>query len=131
MMKIFLDENLSEHVADALNSLNIGYFQGIDVVSTKKEIGTGKADSEIIPVIGEENGILVTQDNDFRKESAIYGLCKKYNLGVIFLAPANGLNRHWDLVKLLIKNWEELIKLCNSRRPFAYRITTRGGLKKL
>lgn len=37
MIEIYLDENLSEHVADALNSLNKGYFTDILVSSTKKK----------------------------------------------------------------------------------------------
>lgn len=37
MIEIYLDENLSEYVADALNSLDKGYFQNITVSSTKKE----------------------------------------------------------------------------------------------
>ncbi|MBU0560498.1 MAG: hypothetical protein KJ799_10450 [Bacteroidetes bacterium] len=41
MIEIFLDENLSEYVAEALNSLNKGYFNEIKVFSTKLEFNRG------------------------------------------------------------------------------------------
>ncbi len=39
MIEIYLDETLSEYVADALNSLNKGYFRDINVYSTKTKFG--------------------------------------------------------------------------------------------
>lgn len=41
MQKIYLDENLSQYVAEALNQLNKGYFPNITVCSTKIEFGKG------------------------------------------------------------------------------------------
>ncbi len=38
MIEIYLDENLSEYVADALNSLDKGYFQNVTVSSTKTNL---------------------------------------------------------------------------------------------
>jgi hypothetical protein len=52
MTEIYLDENLSEYVTDAFNFLNKGYFQNIQVYSTKTKIGKEKPDEEIIPTIG-------------------------------------------------------------------------------
>jgi len=59
VIQIFLDENLSEYVADALNSLNKGHFTGINVASTKHRFGKGVKDPELIPQVGKENGILL------------------------------------------------------------------------
>jgi PIN like domain len=50
VIEIFLDENLSEYVADALNSLNKGYFRDVNVYSTKIKFGKGVPDEEIIPL---------------------------------------------------------------------------------
>jgi hypothetical protein len=61
-MKIYLDENLSEYVADALNLLSKGYFPNIEVLSTKKAFGRSVADEVSIPIIGREGSILITQD---------------------------------------------------------------------
>ncbi len=38
-MEIYLDENLSEYVADALNSLSKGYFEDVLIFSTKTKFG--------------------------------------------------------------------------------------------
>jgi hypothetical protein len=62
MTQIYLDENLSEYVADALNSLRKGYFSGIEVLSTKKAFGKGTPDEDLIPAIGKARGILITRD---------------------------------------------------------------------
>lgn len=61
-MEIYIDENLSGYVADALNSLNKGYFRDVIVYSTKIKLGKGVADEIIIPSIGKSNGILITKD---------------------------------------------------------------------
>ena len=60
MTNIYLDENLSEYVAQALNFLNKGYFREIQVFSTKEKFGKGKPDELIIPGIGNDGGILIT-----------------------------------------------------------------------
>ncbi|MEJ7676897.1 MAG: hypothetical protein WKG06_03275 [Segetibacter sp.] len=62
MIEIYLDENLSEYVADALNSLDKGYFQHVTVSSTKTKFGKGVPDETIIPSIGQAGGILITKD---------------------------------------------------------------------
>ncbi len=54
MIEIYLDENLSEYVADALNSLDKGYFLHVTVSSTKTKFGKGVPDEMIIPSIGEK-----------------------------------------------------------------------------
>jgi len=84
-MRIFLDENLSEHVAEALNLLNKGYFVGVQVVSTKHAIRPGADDEEIIPRIGNEQGVLVTRDYNIKKIRVKYELCKTEKIGVVFL----------------------------------------------
>lgn len=53
MIEIYIDENLSEYVADALNSLNKGHFIDVLVYSTKLKFGKGQPDEVIIPAIGE------------------------------------------------------------------------------
>lgn len=58
MIEVYIDENLSEYVADALNSLNKGYFKDVLVYSTKIKFGKGQLDEIIIPSIGRSNGII-------------------------------------------------------------------------
>jgi hypothetical protein len=132
MIEIYLDENLSEYVADALNSLNKGYFQSFTVSSTKTKFGKGVPDESIIPAVGKSGGILITKDVNINRTRMQYQLCEKYNLGVFFLKPAKGLDKHWEIVKMLINNWEEVIRIIGKEQlPFGYEIPTRGKMRKL
>ena len=43
-----------------------------------------------------------------------------------------GLDKHWEIVKLLINSWKEIIeKIEKEKRPFGYEIPIRGKMKKL
>ena len=132
MTEIYLDENLSEYVADALNFLNKGYFQDCQVYSTKTKMGKGKPDEEIIPSIGYSNGIMITKDLNIHRTRLQYRLCEQYNIGIFFLKLPKGLDKHWEVVKLLVNSWEEiLLKIRNEHRPFGYEIRLRGKMRKL
>ncbi len=131
MIEIYLDENLSEYVADALNSLNKGYFKEVVVRSTKTQFGKGAKDELIIPSIGKTTGILITRDLNIQRTRLQYQLCEQYKLGIFFIKLPQGMNKHWEIVKLLISSWEEIIdKINTERRPFGYEIPIRGKFKK-
>ena len=132
MTNIYLDENLSEYVANALNELNKGYFSAITVYSTKVKFGKGAKDETIIPEIGKDMGVLITQDINIYTTIAQYQLCKKHNLAIFFLKMSKHSKRHWDIVKALINNWEEIIHtIANEKRPFAFRVKNKGKLEKM
>ena len=132
MTEVFLDENLSEYVADALNSLNKGYFNDVIVHSTKIKFGKGQPDEVIIPSIGSQNAILITKDLNIHKTRLQYQLCEHYKIGIFFLKMQKGLDKHWEIVKLLINSWEEILKkMTKEKRPFGYEIPLRGRMKKL
>jgi len=109
-MDFYLDENLSEYVAEALNFLNKGYFPHIQVFSTKVKPGKGLPDETLIPEIGKVNGNLVTRDLNIQKTRLQFELCKQFNLGVFFLKLPKSQSKHWEIIKLLINNWEEIIQ---------------------
>lgn len=132
MTNIYLDENLSEYVAQALNFLNKGYFREIQVFSTKEKFGKGKPDELIIPGIGNDGGILITKDINILRTRLQFELCQNHDLGVFFVTMQKGLDRHWEIVKTLINNWEEVIRVLEKEsRPFAYRIKQRGKMEKI
>ncbi|MBU0560499.1 MAG: hypothetical protein KJ799_10445 [Bacteroidetes bacterium] len=86
----------------------------------------------MIPAIGQRQGIFVTQDNNINRNKFQFALCSKYNLGMFFLTLPKNQNKHWEIVKLLIINWVELVnKSQNDIKPFAYRIRVRGKMEKL
>ena len=131
MIEIFLDENLSEYVSDALNSLNKGYFKEVYVHSTKTKFGKGATDEAIIPSIGKAKGVLLTKDLNIHRTRLQYKLCQQFNIGCFFIKLPKGLDKHWEIVKLLISSWEEIIeKTISEKRPFAYEIPLRGKFKK-
>jgi hypothetical protein len=132
MINIFLDENLSEYVAHALNFLNTGYFRDVQVFSTKEKFGKGVQDEVIIPGIGDLDGILITKDFNIHKTRLQNELCRQYKLGVFFLKLPKNQDKHWEIVKSLVNHWEEIIeKSGKERKPFAFRISVRGKLEKL
>ncbi len=127
MIKIYLDENLSPYVAQALNMLNKGYFMNVEVESTTTTYGKGEKDEVIIPSIGKKGAILITRDINILRTQLQFDLCKQYNLGAFFIKMPKGSQKHWDLVKLLISNWEEILKVSKkANKPFAYYITPKG-----
>ena len=131
-MDIYLDENLSEYVADALNSFNKGYFTDVLVFSTKIKFGKGEPDEKIIPAIGKANGILITKDIQIQKTKLQNQLCEQFELGVFFLKFPKGSDKHWEIIKLLINNWEEIIrKARREKKPFGYEISVRGKMRKI
>src|SRR5687768_3966484 len=99
MIEIYFDENLSQYVADALNSLSKGHFPNVTVFSTKTKFGKGVPDETIIPSIGESGGVLITKDINIPRTQMQYQLCKNYKLGVFFLKPSKGMGKHWEVVK--------------------------------
>jgi hypothetical protein len=132
MTNVYLDENLSEYVAQALNFLNKGYFRDLQVYSTKEKFGKGIADEVIIPSIGKEQGILITRDINIHKTRFQYELCKQHKLGVFFLTLPKNHNKHWEMVKTLVTRWEEIIgKIVEGKKPFAYRIRYTGKMEKM
>lgn len=132
MKYIYLDENLSEYVAEALGFLNKGYFKDIQVYSTKEKFGKGAPDEEIIPSIAKQKGVLITRDFRIHKNKLQYELYQKHGLGVFFISLPKGMNKHWELVKVLINSWENIVQNINSEKmPFAFRIHIKGKMEKL
>ena len=132
MIHIYLDENLSEYIADALNSINKGYFPDFVVSSTKSAFGKGIADEILIPKIGKNHSILITRDINIHRTKLQNQLCKDHNLGVFFICMPKGFDKHWEIVKVLIENWEEIMKISKSKKvPFTYRVKMRGKMEEL
>jgi hypothetical protein len=42
------------------------------------------------------------------------------------------MDKHWEIVKMLIEHWEEIIRVIQKERlPFGYEIPTRGKMRKI
>ena len=130
--RIYLDENLSKYVANALNLLNQGYFPNTEVFSTIDIFGRGVSDETLIPQIGTEGAILITKDFNIKKTHLQFELCRQYKLGIFFITLPKNQDKHWEIVKLLINNWEEITqKAGREKHPFAYRMRVKGKMEEL
>jgi hypothetical protein len=59
-------------------------------------------------------------------------LCKQYKIGVFFLTLPKGQNKHWEMVKILIAKWEDIVEITKTeRKPFAYRIRIVGKMEQM
>jgi hypothetical protein len=75
---------------------------------------------------------LITKDLNIHKTRLQYQLCKEYKIEIFFLKMQKGMDKHWEIVKLLINSWEEVLdKIAKDKRPFGYEIPVRGRMKKI
>ena len=132
MIRIYIDENMPEQLAKALNilqqPLNGKEKSPIEVLSLKEEFGGGAKDEDWIPVVGRSNGVVITQDFNIQTTRHQRALCEEHGLGMIYIKPPSnrGLS-YWDMALLLINRWNEIKKILRMEKaPFAYRGTMRG-----
>ena len=125
MIKVLIDENLSEYFANGLHTMQMPMEKGIEVTSMAGAFGKGTKDEDWIPVWGKQKGIFITQDLNIATTRHQAQLLSNHKLGAFFLKVPNSY-KYWDKVEILIKNWQEIIeKIKKSKPPFAYLITPR------
>lgn len=130
-MTFYIDENFSEYIADALNSLDKGHYKDVIVASTIHKFGRGVKDPILIPAVASENAFLITRDFG-RKDGLIIPLCNKHKVSTFFVYLKPQLDTHWYIVKTIINNWEEMIdKAKNERKHFLYRVRSKGQMEKM
>lgn len=122
-MKYFFDENFSPKLARAINELD-AYNE---VLSTVDEFGRGLPDEELIPKIGQLEGILITQDFKIQKTQQLYQLYQDHSVGVFFFKFISG-SKLWDINVGAIKLWLKLTNLAEKTHPpFGYRVMVNRG----
>lgn len=132
MKTIYFDENMSEYWAEALDLLSKKDFMDVCVKSTKFVFGIGAADEEIIPKIGNEGGILITKDLNIHRTRLQAQLCEEHKVGVFFLKMPKGQDKQWEIVKLLVYNWEDIVSKTNKeKRPFSFRFKPNGKPERM
>lgn len=97
-------------------------------LSHPKIIGNeGASDEDQIKFAGQNDGIIVSFDKDFKHIKSYYPLYKQHNVGVVFLKLSKDESNYWGIVKLVISRWEELKKLLiDHEKPFAYQVSKNG-----
>lgn len=122
-MKVIFDENMSKYLAAGIGELQKGVDDRIEVVHSIQAFGKGAQDDEWIPEAAKMHAIVITQDLNISRTSSLWRLCTDYKLGIFFVKPPRSY-KYWDIVKLMIKKWEEMKnKAVASRTPYGYRVT--------
>ena len=135
--KIYIDENMPSQLAHALNALqqplNTKENIQIEVLSIKEVFGQGALDEEWIPIIGAENGIVITQDFRIQSQRHQRELYMGSGVGILFLnPPSKGGFGYWDMVKKLIHEWDDIKKIIKRNNPpFAFRASSRKGFEEM
>lgn len=136
-MIIYIDENLSPYLARGFHiiqePLNYKLPEFIEVRSIKDEFGKGAKDEDWIPMAGKNKACVITQDYNIQRIRHQRELCNQYELGMFYFRPPSktGLN-YIDMLKLMVKHWEEITKIATKKkRPFAYKITLKGKITEI
>lgn len=131
-MIIYVDENMPSVLAEGFDilqePLNYKLREPIRVKSIKRAFGAGAQDEDWIPKAGEEGACVITQDFNIRRIRHQRALCEQYGLGMFYFHPPSKTGfSYWEMLKLMVKHWEEIIRIAiKEKRPFAYKITARG-----
>lgn len=86
------------------------------------EFGRGVEDEEWIPLIGDEEGVVITQDQNINRIRQQRELYIKHQLGLfIFKPPSKRGYKYWKWVEVIIDSWVELKETAQrSSKPFGY-----------
>ena len=136
-MIIYVDENMSNYLAKALNTLqqplNKNEKEPIEVRLIKEDFKEGCKDETWIPLVGNKKACIITQDYNLKRITHQLQLCKEHKLGMFYLRPPskNGFN-YWDMVLFVLKHWIEITKKAQKEeKPFGYRISSDGKFTNL
>lgn len=125
MIKVLVDENLSEHLADGLDAIQRPMDNGIKVVSMSKTFGKGTKDDDWIPKWGKQDGIFLTEDFNMTRTRHLAELLQQHDFGAFFIRVPNKTS-YWERVNVIIKHWPEITKIvAGKKKPYAYLVTPR------
>lgn len=136
-MIIYIDENMPSvfaqgfHILQEPLSAKLNLRDKIEVKSIKLEFDEGVEDEEWIPRLKGRKACVITQDYNIQRIRHQRVLCEEFGLGMFYFRPPskNGFS-YWDMVKVMVKHWPEMLKKADREpRPFAFKIT--AGSSKL
>ncbi|HZV67995.1 MAG TPA: hypothetical protein VFG10_00535 [Saprospiraceae bacterium] len=136
-MIIYLDENIAPTLALGFHQLQFLQSQKkgltIYVRALENDFGKGCKDEAWIPIVGQNDNCVITQDINIQRTKAQWQLCQQNNVGIFFIkSSAKKGYSYWDMVKLLVNKWEEMVEIIRKQpKPFAYKISMKGKFEKL
>jgi predicted nuclease of predicted toxin-antitoxin system len=131
-MKIYIDENLPNQLAHALNLLqsyhNLTNKTKIEIVSIKDEFGEGAKDEDWIPKV--KGSFVITKDIRIQKRRDQRDLYLDNQIGMFYISTSS--MNYWDITKLLVSHWESILKIITKQKlPFAYKASNlKSGFTK-
>lgn len=131
-MIIYIDENLAPLLSEGFNllqkPLNFNLKEKIEVKSIKKEFGQGALDEDWIPKLEKGKDCVITQDYNINRIREQRQLCEQYKVGMFYFRPPSKTGfTYWDMLKMLVKHWPEIIKKATKeKRPFAFKVTSKS-----
>lgn len=118
-MKFFIDTNLGQPLANGMRAF------GEDVDHLKDHLPEDTPDREWLKYIGEKEYILITRDDNIRRNPVELKSLKDYNVGAFFLGGKN--RTRCQLIQQLVKNWPRIKEFAvKERKPFIFRIPPTG-----
>jgi hypothetical protein len=132
-MVIYIDENLSPSLAEALDVFEQREPDNVrvSVRCIQKHFAKGFKDKKLIPIMGREKALWITLDKGLLHKKAELKLILRYKVGVILLSQYWSSQKHWEKVKLIISKWVEIKDLLGEARPFAYKVDGNGNFTRV
>lgn len=134
-MIIYIDENMPPvfargfHILQEPLAAKLEVREKVEVKSIKLEFGEGVEDEEWIPRLKGRQACVISQDYSIQRIRHQRELCEEFGLGMLYFRPPsrNGFS-YWDMVKLMVKHWPEILKKADHEpRPFAFKITAKSS----
>ena len=124
-MNFFFDNNLSQHLAKAMNILE---KEGI-VTHLRDKFEPDAKDEVWLEYVGKNRMIVITRDKQIKRRAAELRAFKKYKVGAFILGGQNpGI---WQIVKQIINNWLKIKELSSdTRTPFIFKVPLKGKIDR-
>lgn len=134
-MIIYIDENMPPVFARGFHELQapltakLELWEEVGVKSIREEFGEGIEDEDWIPKLKGQKACVITQDYNIQRIRHQRALCEEFGLGMFYFRPPSKRGfSYWDMVKLMIKHWPEILKKASREpRPFAFKITAKSS----
>lgn len=132
----FIDENLPPQIARGLNILqhpqNAKDGMNIIVHSVKEYFTEGAKDEDWIPEVGKLKGIVITQDYRIQTLKHQRELYRQHGVGILFFSPPSKTGfAYWEMVKQIIKRWEEIKTIARKNKNPLLSDVQRGQILKI
>ena len=138
-MTVYFDENMPPHLARGFHTIqNIENLKrknrSIDVKLLKDDFGTGSKDLEWLLKLKDTNSFIITRDIHLDKRKDEITAYHDAGIGLFFIRGASKKTNLtvWEMLLILSRQWEEMIKIMRKRKaPFSYSVAYKGTPKQL